>query len=94
MKIQDLRKIFFILGLAIAFLALAWCSIASASGTGPSKSWWVLGGGGAASGGNATLDVTLGQPTVGFFRSGSLSLGAGYWYEEQLTQLFFPFVRR
>jgi hypothetical protein len=53
---------------------------ASANGSGPSVDWWVISGGGApSSGGNVTLNDTLGQPVAGDASGGSVTLHAGYW---------------
>ena len=42
--------------------------------------WWAISGGGApSSGGNVTLNDTLGQPMVGPWTGGSVALNAGYW---------------
>jgi hypothetical protein len=67
--------------LAVSLLAM---SAAVAQGT-PTINWWLIGGGGApSSGGNVTLNDTLGQPIIGAAAGGSgpsaVSLGAGYWY--------------
>ncbi len=50
-----------------------------AQGT-PTINRWVISGGGApSSGGNVTLNDTLGQPIIGPSSSGNVWLGAGYW---------------
>jgi len=50
-----------------------------ANGT-PGIDWWVFGsGGGGASGGEVTLDATLGQPVTGTSSSWSTSLEEGFW---------------
>lgn len=42
--------------------------------------WWVIGGGGApSSGGNVTLNDSLGQPIIGPSSGGNVWLEAGYW---------------
>jgi hypothetical protein len=87
------RKILLVGLLVFALVALL-AGIAFANGT-VSIDWWVLsGGGGGASGGNVTLDSTLGQPIVGPSRAGNTWLGAGYWYGEQPVQVFLPMVAR
>ncbi len=53
---------------------------ALANGDGPAVDWWVISGGGApSSGGNVTLNDTLGQPMIGDSSGGSVALHAGYW---------------
>ena len=48
---------------------------------GAAINWWVFGGGGApSSGGNVTLNDTLGEPIIGpSSNGGNVSLMAGYW---------------
>ena len=53
-------------GLAGLLVMLVVVSAVSANGSGPSVDWWVISGGGApSSGGNVTLNDTLGQPIIG-----------------------------
>lgn len=69
--------------LAVLLLAaLAIVGIALAQGSGAAIGWQVLSGGGApSSGGNVTLNDTLGQPVIGpSSGGGNVALGAGYWY--------------
>jgi hypothetical protein len=55
-------------------------AIGLANGT-PTIEWWTFNGGGApSSGGNVTLNDSLGIPIVGPSSGGTVSLGAGYWY--------------
>jgi hypothetical protein len=83
-----------LVGLLVFSLAVLMAGIAFANGT-VSIDWWVLsGGGGGASGGNVTLDSTLGQPIAGPSSAGNAWLGAGYWYGEQPVQIFLPMLRR
>jgi uncharacterized repeat protein (TIGR01451 family) len=50
----------------------------------PEIGWWVLGSGGApSSGGDVTLNDTLGQPVIGPSSGGDVSLHAGYWYAHE-----------
>ena len=59
--------------------------------------WWVFGsGGGRASGGEVTLDATLGQPVTGTSSSGSTSLEAGFWpgAGEATYDVYLPQVSR
>ena len=52
---------------------------ASAEGT-PEIDWFFIGsGGGSESGGDYTLDATIGQPLVGESGNGDLALCSGYW---------------
>jgi hypothetical protein len=54
-------------------------SVALAQGT-PTINRWVISSGGApSSGGNVTLNDSLGQPIVGPSSGGNVWLGAGYW---------------
>jgi hypothetical protein len=86
--------IFCSLLLTLALIMLLAGLVFAAEGD-PGVSWWVFsGGGGSVGGGNVTLDSTLGQPVAGASYGGSLSLGAGYWYEEQPVQVFLPQVQR
>lgn len=65
------------LGLIALLLAVGGAALAA----GEAVDWWVLSGGGApASGGNVTLNTTLGQPVAGPSFTGDIGLGAGYWY--------------
>jgi len=67
-------------GLAILLIAALGVDAALAQGGGPAVSWWVISGGGApSSGGNVTLNDTLGQPVVGPSSGGDVALRAGYW---------------
>jgi len=66
--------------LATAFLCgLLAASIALAQGTPTINRWVISGGGTPSSGGNVTLNDTLGQPVIGPSSSGNVWLGAGYW---------------
>ena len=61
-------------------LALAAGAVLAQGGT-PAIDWWVVAGGGEpASGGEITLNDTLGQPVVGPSAGEDVALGAGYWY--------------
>jgi hypothetical protein len=67
-------------GLVGLLVMLVVVAAALAGGGGPAVDWWVLSGGGApSSGGNITLNDTLGQPVVGDASGGSVTLHAGYW---------------
>ena len=53
----------------------------AAAQSGTEVPWWVVaGGGGPSSGGEVTLNDTLGQPVTGPSSGGAVSLSAGYWY--------------
>jgi hypothetical protein len=48
---------------------------------GAEVNWWVVaGGGGPSAGGGVTINDTLGQPVIDLAQSGTVALGAGYWY--------------
>ncbi|MCP4541679.1 MAG: DUF11 domain-containing protein [Chloroflexi bacterium] len=70
--------------LFIILLVMALIILALSTGMALAQSivdWWVIaGGGGPSSGGNVTLNATLGQPIVGPSSNGSVALSAGYWY--------------
>ncbi len=67
-------------GLAGLLVLLLVAGGVGALGSGPAVDWWVISGGGApSSGGNVTLNDTLGQPVVGDSSGGSITLHAGYW---------------
>jgi hypothetical protein len=66
--------------LAAALLAgLVLVSVALAQGTATINRWVISGGGAPSSGGNVSLNDSLGQPIVGPSSGGNVSLGAGYW---------------
>ena len=71
--------------LAIALAGLLLCllvvggTLALAQGTPTINRWAISGGGAPSSGGNVTLNDTLGQPIVGPSSGGNVWLGAGYW---------------
>jgi hypothetical protein len=52
---------------------------ALAQGTATINRWVISSGGAPSSGGNVTLNDTLGQPIIGPSSGGNVSLGAGYW---------------
>ena len=59
--------------------------------------WWVVSsGGGPTSGGNVTLDATLGQPIIGTSSGGPISIVAGFWpgAGEVTCDLYLPQVSR
>jgi hypothetical protein len=61
-------------------LILIMGSVALAAEGLPTIDWWVFGsGGGPSSGGDVTLNDTIGQPFVGPSSGGDVSLQAGYW---------------
>jgi hypothetical protein len=55
-------------------------SIALAKADTTIDKWVVASGGGLATGGNITINDTLGQPIIGPSDSSSSGLRAGYWY--------------
>lgn len=61
---------------------------------GETIAWWVVssGGGSSTSGGNVSIESTLGQPIAGSSSSLSIVLQAGYWHTEQSMQLFLPLL--
>jgi hypothetical protein len=69
--------------LAAPLLCGLLCAMSAATGLAngtPTIEWWTFNGGGAPStGGNVTLNDSLGQPFVGSSSGGNVSLGAGYW---------------
>ena len=73
------KRLAFVLSVLLAGSLLA-MSVALAQGT-AAINWWVLGGGGApSSGGNVSLNDSLGQPIIGPSSGGNVALGSGYWY--------------
>ena len=63
----------------------------------PGIDWWVFGsGGGGASGGEVTLDATLGQPVTGTSSGGSTSIEVGFWpgAGEVTYDVYLPQVSR
>ncbi len=66
--------------LSLALLAALLLTGLALAASGPAVNWQVMAEGGApSSGGNITLNDTLGQPIVGDSAGGNVSLGAGYW---------------
>lgn len=67
-------------GIWLPALLLAFLMGGSASAdSGPTVDWWVIAnGGGPTTGGNVTVNDTLGQPIIGT-AGGSAALSAGYW---------------
>lgn len=73
------RRFIWILILALVGLALAAAVVQAQSG-GPAINWAVIAAGGApSSGGNVSLNDTLGQPVIGLAGGGNVGLAAGYW---------------
>ena len=67
--------------LLVALLATLTLTGLALAVNGPAVEWQVLAGGGApSSGGNITLNDTLGQSIIGESSGGNSPLGAGYWY--------------
>jgi hypothetical protein len=68
---------------AIIAAALLCCLLAVggtlAQGTATIHRWVISGGGAPSSGGNVTLNDTLGQPITGPSSGGNVWLGTGYW---------------
>ena len=90
------RKHLVALGIGVLLLLLlAGAAWARSSGN-YAIDWEVISGGGApASGGNVTLDGSLGQTAVGPSTSSSYSLGAGYWTGTEGEQrVYLPLVLR
>ena len=78
---MNAKKIFLTAGLA-TFTTLA---LAQSYSIG----WFTLdGGGGTSSGGNFTLNGTLGQSDVGTMRGGNFSLAGGFWGASQTPPPF------
>ena len=64
-----------------AMAALAVVGIVLAGSSGPAIGWQMFSGGGApATGGNITLNDTIGQPIIGSSEGGNIALGSGYGY--------------
>jgi hypothetical protein len=62
----------------------------------PAIGWWVLSAGGRpSSGGQTTLNASIGQPIVGVSSAGNIGLKSGYWTElaNQIT-LYLPVVQK
>jgi hypothetical protein len=80
----------------LALLLLAMVTTAAAKE--PSASailWRVFSGGGApASGGNVTLNGSLGQTAIGSAATGRNRLGSGYWYAMQPYTILLPMIVR
>ena len=75
------KRVSILIILVLCLLGLLMGGILVTAETGlPSIDWWVLGGGGEpASGGNITINDTIGQPIVGPSSGGDVGLQAGYW---------------
>jgi hypothetical protein len=85
-----------ILGIGVLLLLLVAGAVWARSSGNYAIDWEVMSGGGApASGGNVTLDGSLGQTAVGPSTSSSYSLGAGYWTGMEGEQrIYLPLVLR
>jgi len=64
-----------------------------------SVDWWVFGsGGGPSSGGEISLNDTIGQPVIGSSSGGDVNLQAGYWVGgsevEEVYPIYLPLVLR
>ncbi len=62
-----------------------------------SLNWVVIGAGGiGATGGDVSIQSTLGQPVVGVVSEGDVIIQSGFWYglAEFLYQLFLPLLMR
>ena len=83
--------------IAIALLSCTLIAAGVLANGNPDIDWWVFGsGGGGASGGNVTLDATLGQPVTGTSSGEFTSLEAGFWpgAGEATYNVYLPQVSR
>ena len=66
--------------IAIALLSCMFIAAGVLSNGNSDIEWWVFGGGGGqVSGGEVTLNASLGQPIIGISSGDSISLEAGFW---------------
>ncbi len=87
------RWVVLLAGLAVVFSA----AMTLAREMAPETPWQVLGnGGGHATGENVIVNDTLGQPFVGWSKSETIDLHAGYWTGRPGSEhkLYLPVVIR
>jgi hypothetical protein len=95
MKAPMRKRIIFLVA-SLGLLLLGGTALALSS---PSVDWWVFGGGGGpSSGGEASLNFTIGQPITGPSSGGEFDLQAGYWAggseAEPAYPVYLPLVVR
>ena len=91
------KRIYLILTAAGFLLLLAVGTVLAFSTA--SVDWWVFSsGGGPSSGGNISMNDTIGQPVIGPSIGGDVSLQAGYWVSgsevEEAFTVYLPLVLR
>ena len=83
-----------ILILALVLVLLV-TGVALANGSLDLPRWVVSGGGSDSSGGDVTLQATLGQPVVGAVSGGNVTLGQGFWHGgSDGYKIYIPLVQR
>jgi len=90
------KRAFLILTIGMLFLLTAGVALALSTHT---IDWWVFsGGGGTSSGGDITLNDTIGQPVIGSSSGEGVNLEAGYWVSGIVTEpeslIYLPLVLR
>jgi hypothetical protein len=96
-RLKFILVFFLAVGLLLGAAQVVRAAQASASSGSPGIGWWVLSaGGGPASGGQITLNASLGQPVVGQSSSGSTVLNAGYWAAGPVSvnKIHLPVIRK
>ena len=89
---KKLMKSFLLVLLAVVIL-----STTALAGVGMSINWSTIdGGGGQSTGGDYSLQGTIGQPDAAASSAGDFSLSGGFWNEvkQSLLSIFLPIVIR
>ena len=90
-----MKRKLLVLGIVLTLMVVAAGALIAHATPGAGVDWSVTSGGGtSASGGEITLEGTLGEPIVGEVVSGSLSLGQGYWYAMDPVEVYLPVVMK
>lgn len=86
-------KVLILLLLLILSLVIVGLAVAN---NGVALSRWVLGGGASKStGGDTTVQASLGQPIVGAVSNGNVTLGQGFWHGGSGGyHIYLPLVQR
>jgi hypothetical protein len=80
--------------LALLILAMV-TTVAAKEPSASAILWRVFGGGGApVSGGDVTLNGSLGQTAIGSAAAGKAQIGSGYWYAMQPYAVMLPMIVR
>lgn len=93
-----MKRIFFILSIAVLLLGLTTVAVAQLAGY--DLTWWTVdSGGGTSTSIEYTLSGTIGQPDAGNLSSDQYTLSGGFWgagvsAETNLQSVYLPLVRK